>query len=683
MRTMANEQVNSVNAAGRKPRPSWGIYIAAMLIAGLVAGFISLFLLADSLAALGIPDPGRITTFGLPLFRGMAWVLMALSVGSFLASSFLIAPRGNNAALIDAPLSVDGHIAARTGTWASFGVAAVGLVEIPLIMSDLTGAPFSQVFTPSILKMALTEISTTIVWAISVVIALIVGILGLVGRGWSMQPVLLFLSIMQVVPIGMEGHSAAGGDHDYGTNSLLWHLVFVMLWVGGLMALIAHGRRLGPNLAFAVKRYSGIAFMAIVVLAVSGLINTLIRMNISDLVDSAYGIILITKFVLTILLGIFGLAHRELTIPQLGKNPRLFLRIAIVEVAVMAATIGVAITLGRTVPPAPRDPNLNSMQILMGYELFEKPTVLNVWTMFRFDIMFGTIGLLLAAAYGYCVYRVHKRGLTWSKGRTAWFMCGALGLTLVMSTGLGLYMPAMYSMHMLVHMILSMAVPLLLVLGAPLTLLMEAFEAGPEGKPSLHDYALAATQSKIVGVITNPFVNLVQYLFFLYVLYLFPGLYQFAISEHAGHLIMNFMFIISGCFYFWEIIGPDPLPKRHSTPFRLAVLFLSMPFHLFAGVYLMQLQSVLGADLYQYLELPWDQDLLQDQRVGGGIAWGFGQFPLVIVFGKLFLDWLSDDRATARRHDMQADADDDAELERYNAMLQDMGHGDESSFRGR
>ncbi|MCF8713122.1 copper resistance D family protein, partial [Corynebacterium parakroppenstedtii] len=305
---MANEQVNSVNAAGKKPRPSWGIYIAAMLIAGLIAGFISLFLLADSLAALGIPDPGRITTFGLPLFRGMAWVLMALSVGSFLASSFLIAPRGDNATLIDAPLSVDGHIAARTGTWASFGVAAVGLVEIPLIMSDLTGAPFSQVFTPSIMKMALTEISTTIVWAISVVIALVVGILGLVGRGWSMQPVLLFLSIMQVVPIGMEGHSAAGGDHDYGTNSLLWHLVFVMLWVGGLMALIAHGRRLGPNLAFAVKRYSGIAFMAIVVLAVSGLINTLIRMNISDLVDSAYGIILITKFVLTILLGIFGLA---------------------------------------------------------------------------------------------------------------------------------------------------------------------------------------------------------------------------------------------------------------------------------------------------------------------------------------------------------------------------------------
>ena len=68
--------------------------------------------------------------------------------------------------------------------------------------------------------------------------------------------------------------------------------------------------------------------------------------------------------------------------------------------------------------------------------------------------------------------------------------------------------------------------------------------------------------------------------------------------------------------------------------------------------------------------------------MGGGIAWGFGQFPLVIVFGKLFLDWLRDDRATARRHDVQAEADDDAELARYNAMLEDMSHGDESGFRG-
>ena len=161
---MVNTLVKGTQSGTQKPRPSWGIFIAAMLFAGLVAGFISLFLLADSLAALGIPDPGRITTFGLPLFRGLAWLLMALSVGSFLASSFLIAPRGDNDSLIEAPLSVDGHIAARTGTWSAFGVAAVGLVEIPMIMSDLTGTPFFKVFNLTILKMAFTEISSTILW---------------------------------------------------------------------------------------------------------------------------------------------------------------------------------------------------------------------------------------------------------------------------------------------------------------------------------------------------------------------------------------------------------------------------------------------------------------------------------------------------------------------------------------
>lgn len=130
-------------------------------------------------------------------------------------------------------------------------------------------------------------------------------------------------------------------------------------------------------------------------------------------------------------------------------------------------------------------------------------------------------------------------------------------------------------------------------------------------------------------------------------LYLFPSLYEFAISEHAGHLIMNYVFLISGYFYFWEVIGPDPLPRRHSTPFRLGMLFLSMPFHLFAGVYLMQLQTVLGLDFYQYLELPWDQDLLQDQRVGGALPGALANSPWSLSLASSF--WIGC-AMTARPH---------------------------------
>lgn len=680
----SSQRLQGAARSGLGAQPSRLLNLSFVVFAGLVGGIISLFFLADSLAALGIPDPGRMTTFGLPFFRAVAWMLMALAIGSFMSSAFLIypaVPDGDNERLIEAGLSVDGHIAARTGAWAAVGAAVVSLIEVPLVMSDLTGTPLGKVLNPELMGMAVGQIAASQVWLLTAGIAVFVAIMGFVARTWAGQVVTFFLSLLLTVPLGMEGHSASGGDHDYGTNSLLLHLFFIMLWVGGLMGIIAHGRRLGPDMGVAVRRYSTVALLSIVGLAATGVVNALIRVELGDLFTTRYGLLVLSKTVLTVLLAAIGFVHRRVTIPQLERAPRLFIRVSVVEVLIMAATVGVAISMGRTPPPPPRDPNLNAMQILVGYELFDAPTATNVWTMFRFDLMFGSLGLVLAGFYLYALWRLKQRGLTWSAGRTAWFLLGSLGMTLILSNGIGLYMPALYSMHMLVHMILSMAIPLCLVLGAPVTLVMEAFEPGEPGKPTLHDAAVALTKSRILRVLTHPAVNVLQFLVILYVLYLFPSFYEVAISEHAGHVIMNWVFLISGYIYYWEVIGPDPLPWRAPTGVRLVILFVSMPLHLFAGVYLMQMQVILGLDFYESLNLPWNPDFVKDQRTGGGISWGFGQFPLVIVFGSLFRDWLREDRATARRYDAKAEVDGDADLESYNAMLKQMGEGDDSGFR--
>ena len=94
-----------------------------------------------------------------------------------------------------------------------------------------------------------------------------------------------------------------------------------------------------------------------------------------------------------------------------------------------------------------------------------------------------------------------------------------------------------------------------------------------------------------------------------------------------------------------------------------------MPIHLFMGVYLMQLNVVMAESFYQSLELPWNPDLLADQKVGGGIGWASGSFPLVIVFGVLFRQWLVEDRAESREVGRIAEATDDEEWRRYNEML--------------
>ena len=644
---------------GRKVRSTWPIYLLAVVVAGLVGGTIAYSFVADSLAVLGIPDPGPATTYGLPFFRAVGWMLAALSIGSFMFSAFYISPNvpdNDNTRLDDASLTVDGHLAGRTGAVSAVLFGMVGLLMVPLVLSDVSGTPLSGVLNPASFSVAVEQVATSKVWAISAGIALVVGVAGLFLRSWSSQPILLLGAIGMIVPLGMEGHAASGGAHDYGTNAYLWHLIFMAIWIGGLMALIAHGRRLGPDMRLAVTRYSAVALVAIVAVALSGVVSALIRIEPEHLFTTRYGWIIVAKIVGTIILGLLGFAHRQATIPSLGKKPTAFLRLAVGEVMVMAGVVGVAITMGRTPPPPPADPNLSSMDIQMGYELTQAPTFFNVWTMWRFDILWGVLAILLAVLYLWGVRRIRRAGKAWETKRTVHWLLGCASLLLTMSSGIGMNMPASYSMHMVGHMLLSMVVPLLLVLGAPLSLLMTAWDSGEPGQPNIHDWAHAFTRAGWLRVITIPWLNLLQFIFFFYVLYVHIPLYELAISEHAGHIIMNTVFLLSGYFYFWELVGPDPIPGRRPIQVRLAWLVVSMPVHLFMGVYLMQLNVVMGEEFYNSLELPWRPDLLADQKVGGGVAWAFGSFPLTYVMILMFLAWRAKDKEDEERVDAELDA---------------------------
>ena len=624
-------------------RSTWPLYLLFFGVSGLVGGTIAYGFLGESLAALGIPDPGPMTTYGLPFFRAVGWMLAALSVGSFMFAAFFISPRvpeGDNLRLISSGSSVDGHIASRTGAVSALCFGLVAVLMIFLVLSDISGTPFVQTLRPGAFGAALSQVATAQAWSVVAIIALVTGGVGLLAHRWAAQPLLLLGSIAMIIPLALVGHSAAGGDHDYGTNSYLWHLVFLVVWVGGLMALLAHGRRLGPGLDTALRRYSTVALFSIIVMAVSGLVNAVIRIEFSDVFTTRYGLIIVAKTLGVILLGVLGWIHRSQVIPKVQADPansRLFGQVAVVEVLVMAVVTGIAITMGRTPPPPPREPNLSQMATQLGYELFDKPTVLNVWSMWRFDLLFGTIALLLAGGYLYAVWRTRRAGTTWPVLRTVWWLSGCAVLLVTMCSGIGMNMPASFSTHMAGHILLSVLVPIILALGAPLSLLLAAFDPGPPGEPGIHDWVQAFLQSKLVAFITHPVVNLVQVLVVFYVMYLFVPLYELLISEHAGHLVMNSALLVSGYIYFWALIGPDPIPHRRTTANRLGWLLVSVPFHLLFGVYLFQLETVMGEEFYRSLLLPWELDLLHDQRIGGTRAWAWGAVPLAGVAVGLLL----------------------------------------------
>lgn len=658
-------------------RATWPLYLLFFFVAGTVGALISWGFLAESLAALGVPDPGPFTTAGLPFFRAVGWMLAALATGSFMASTFFIAPQPATR-LRDARLSVDGALAARTGSIAAACFGCIALLMIPMVLSDVSGQPFSQAVQPAMWPTALARVSAAFAWMWSAIIAFILAGVSLISRNWRTQIFWFFGAIAMIVPLGLEGHSAAGGDHDYGTNSLLWHLIFMLLWVGGLMALIAHGRRLGPGLSTAVSRYSTVALWAVVIMAISGLINAAIRVRFEDLLTTGYGRIIVAKFFLTLALALIGLAHRRWSIPKLDAadtRGKAFLQLSIVEVLVMAATSGVAVSLGRTPPPPPRVIDLTPMALEMGYNLHKAPTFWGVWTVWRFDIMFTTLGLLMAAAYVWGLFKLQAQGKQWKWQRTFWFMLGSLGLALAMSSGVGLYMPAMFSMHMVAHMVLSMVIPVFLVLGAPLTLALEVLPTGTPEQPGPREWLEALIHSKTLRVLMHPAVNTIQFITIFYLLYVTPW-YDVMVSEHAGHLSMNWVFLISGYLYYWEMISPDPRPVNNSVLSRLGWLVFSMPFHLYFGVYLMQLSTVLAGDFYETLDLPWSVDLMHDQNVGGGIAWASGAFPLMVVFGALFLEWLREDKQEEAAYEQHVHDEGEDELAAYNAMLAQMQSGE-------
>ncbi|MCK5752575.1 MAG: cytochrome c oxidase assembly protein, partial [Mycobacterium sp.] len=339
-------------------------------------------------------------------------------------------------------------------------------------------------------------------------------------------------------------------------------------------------------------------------------------------------------------------------------------------------TFGVAVALGRTPPPPPRDLDLSVPAVEIGYDLAGPPTLGRVLFDWRFDLLFGIAALVLAVGYLLGVRRLRRRGDAWPTGRLVAWLLGCLVLLAATSSGIGRYMPAMFSMHMVGHMLLSMLAPILLVLGAPVTLALRALPAaGRDEPPGPREWLLAALHSRVSRVLTNPFVATALFVVGFYGLY-FSGLFDAVVDSHGAHLAMNLHFLLSGYLFYWVVIGVDPTPRPIPPLAKLGVVFASLPLHAFFGVVLMGMSTVLGADFYRSLKLDWHTDLLGDQKLGGGIAWAAGEVPLVIVLVALFVQWRRSDQRTATRLDRAAERDDDADLAAYNAMLAEMARRD-------
>jgi cytochrome c oxidase assembly factor CtaG len=286
-------------------------------------------------------------------------------------------------------------------------------------------------------------------------------------------------------------------------------------------------------------------------------------------------------------------------------------------------------------------------------------TPAEIFTRIHLTSLVALFLLVAGALYGYGVYRLRRRGDHWPPGRTVAFVVGGLGsIAAVTMTGIEAYDDTLLSVHMVQHMVLAMVGPIFLALGAPVTLALRTMQRRP--KRTL----LAFLHSRFIRVLTFPLVAFGIFIANPFALY-FTGLYKVTLENDWLHELTHIHFIVTGCLFFWPLLGLDPLPNRWPYPGRALLMVLSVPFHTVLGLTIMQDKTLLAGDYYPSLHLGWSNPW-SDQVTAGGILWAGGELISVTMLGILIIQWMRQSEREARRVDRALDR---AEAEQARAAV--------------
>lgn len=622
----------------------------------------------------GIPDAGAVTAWGLPVARTTGDAAAVATVGALLLVVALL-PGGKK--LSATQLRYLNWAAVAAALWAAASAAA-----LVFTLSDLFAKPVGEVVSPAVLADFVTTDAQRRSYALTAAAAAVIATfcVGIGTARWARWALLLALA--GLLPPAFSGHSSASGNHDAAVTSLALHLVGVAIWVGGLLYVLIVAARREAEAADAARRFSPLAAWSLLAVAVSGIVNATVRLpSLVEVFTSRYGLMVAAKAAALVLLGGIGWWHRRRTLPALKEGGRrVFVRLAVGELLLMAAAMGLAGGLSRTPAPGVGDASLSPAEELLGFPM---PPPLGdfpwtpLFTRWHFDPLFAFGVAAAALMYVAGVAKLRARGDKWPVGRTvSWFLGLAVTVLATMS-GLAVYGTVLFSVHMGQHMILAMTVPILLVLGAPATLALRALPSSPKGEPDgPREILLKLLHSRYVKVISLPVAAGLLFIGSAFVVY-YTSLFETLMRSHLGHMVMLVHFLAVGLLFFWVIIGIDPGPRRPPYLGKLFVLILTMPFHSWFSISLMSSTALIGEGWWSALDRPWVESAMDDQYNAGAIAWATGDLPVLITTITLTVQWIRSDAREARRIDRKIDRGDGNDpLTAYNAYLASLHAGD-------
>lgn len=651
--------------------------VGALFLSGLGVALVFGLLAGGGAEPLLLVDPGPTVRWGIPLAKAFVHLGAALAVGSLMVAAFVLSRKAKafSLALVVAACGA-GLMTVASGTSAFFTFMAIYVepVSIDQQFGDLLW-----------LYLQSTEIGRS--WLITMGLSAIVTVLSVVVRSFGGVLAAGVLSGAALWPLAEQGHAAGTANHEAAVSASYAHSVFAAMWVGGLavMAIIAWSEKPSASqLHGMLQRYSTIALVSFIVVAVSGLTNAWLRVGTLAELASGYGALVIAKTLSLVILGVMGALYRGRLLGKLEegtqKNFTVVSRMIAAELTVMGVASGLASALARTQTPIPQIPARDFAQatpaeILTGEPLPPEFTWSKLFTLWELDLLWALIAVFAIVYYVWGHLRLATRGDHWPISRTIFWVSGMLLLIFATNSGLVVYGTYLFSIHMLGHMLLSMAVPLLLVLGAPVTLASRAIAARKDGSRGPREWILVAVHSRYLAVIGHPVVAAAIFGLSLIVFYYSP-LFEWALREHLGHMWMTAHFVFSGYLFAQALIGIDPSPHNPPYPLRLIIVLATMAFHAFFGLSIILGTGLLVPEWFGAMGRTWGDSPLVDQQNGGELAWGLGEFPTLALAILVTWAWSKSDDRINKRRDRKADRDGDLELDAYNEMLKARANAD-------
>ncbi len=611
----------------------------------------------------------------LPVVKDLYLLSTLVAIGLLYAIGFLLPE--THGKLDKEALRIKSLALLATIVWV---VCTIGGVIVEL--ANLLGGGFLDAFNWSVISSFLSSTSIGRDFLFQIAMGVIaVALINRVEKVGAIYFALAGTMLALLIPL-FQSHASSAGNHGLAIGSLLFHVGAVSLWVGGVIGLLVISPR---ERSASISRFSSLALWCAIIVGVSGVLNAWTRLNFLAGWQSRYGLLVILKSTLFVILLFIGAKHRTYIARKLHQGPSVF-RLLINESGVMIAAVAIGGWLSSTLPPisptgliAARDPVIS----ITGLSMPRPPTLRRVLFAYSPDGTILGILLLITALYIYGVVVLTRRGDKWPIGRTFAFAIAVFLVDYATSGGVGVYAHFAFSYHMVSHMILGMIAPIGFVLSAPITLALRTLPQGrtPDER-GFRGTLISIIHSKYSVIMTNPVVALALFDGSLFVLYMTP-LFGKLMQSHSGHVLMDIHFLLAGYLFFYVIIGVDPNPRKIPHIVRIIVLFAAMSIHAFFSIALLSTTTLLDAGYFSSLNRPWSTNLLTDQHVGAALGWAMGEIPILIALIATFIQWMRDDSRESKRIDRASDRaaamGEEDELTKYNKYLAGLAKRDLTS----